>query len=152
MSKVSLKVIFNICLDSIKTDTLHEKKRVLLKLTCCFATSYSNLAFNIATQHLKRLFLLAKNDTSIDIRIIAAKALAKLTKLVGGYLEPAHLKDIIPALLELLYVDNRMGYYVSLTLNNIIVKLGDINTQRSNSKYTNNLYYYHNRQYFTIFQ
>ena len=71
----------------------------------------------------------------MEIRIIASKALAKLTKLVGGHLEPPHLKDIVPSLLELLFTNNQMGYYICLTLNNIIIKLGDQKTQRSNSKY-----------------
>lgn len=103
-------------------------------MTACFETIHKTEAFNLAIQYLNKLFTLAKTDNSTEIKLIACKALAKLTKLTGPYLQPQHLASIIPTLLELMYSSNKMGIFLNQTINNLIIALGDQKTQRGTSK------------------
>lgn len=84
---------------------------------------------------MKKLFNFARNDSNYNIKLIACKALSKLTKVVSPFFEAQHLKDIVPALKDFLYVDNKIGIFISICLNNIIKNLGDLKTSKSKSKY-----------------
>jgi len=117
--------------ESIQSDNLYEKKKALLKLTCCLETSHQNLAFQLSVNYMKRLFNFARNDNSYEIKLVACKALSKLTKIVSPYFEANHLKDVIPALKDFLYVDNKIGISISICLNNIIKNVGDLKTSKS---------------------
>lgn len=110
------------------------RKRTLLKLTCCFETSYKNISFKLSIDYLKKLFNFARNDNCHEIKLTAAKAISKLTKLVSGHFEQNHLKDLIPALKEMLYIDVKIGISICISLSNIIKNHGDPETKKSNSK------------------
>ena len=105
----------------------------MLKLTCCYETSHKNIAFELAITYLKKLFALALKDNCIEIRIISCKALAKLTKLTASFLTDDHLKQIIPNLVDLLYLNNNMGIYICQTLSNLICGLGDLKTNKGSN-------------------
>lgn len=80
------------------------------------------------------MFTIIKVDNNFEIKLIASKALAKLTKITASYLLPQHLASIIPTLLELMYNSNKIGIFLCQTINNLIISLGDSLTQRGSSK------------------
>mmetsp|Transcript_11901 Transcript_11901/g.12259 ORF Transcript_11901/g.12259 Transcript_11901/m.12259 type:complete len:861 (+) Transcript_11901:22-2604(+) len=141
ISTESLDVITKEIRDTIKTDNPFEKKRTLLKLTCCFETSHKNIAFEISLTYLKKLFTMARTETG-QTQIFACKALTKLTKIMGSFFQQNHLSDLIPTLMEMVFINNQIGIYICQTLNNIIKGQGDLNTTRGSnnmSPYFDNL-------------
>ena len=99
----------------------------------------------MALTHLKKLFVLLKTNKNYDIKLISAKALAKITKILGKLMEPHQLKEIFGGLTELIYLNNKIGIFICKSLSNLITNHGDIKTNKSTSK---SFFYF--RQYLTI--
>ena len=111
----------------------NQKYKALMMLTCAFESIHKSLAFQLALQFLFKLLNILETEDPYS-RLLASKALVKLTKLSAKFLEPNNLNRIIPVLQEMIYTDNRIGLNICLCLNNMVTVLGDQGTNKSTSK------------------
>ena len=116
--------------ETIKSDNHNVIKKSIIILTCSMESIHKTISFQLALQYLYKI---AKSlaGTSMDLKLICARALVTITKVIGKYMEPSNLKTLIPLLKDSLFINNKLGISVCTALNNIIVSHGDLNTNRS---------------------
>lgn len=125
------ETVCNSIRENINSDNEALLKKAIITLTCSLESVHKTQAFQLAIQHTNKISNILTSNRAIELKIIASRSLIMITKVIGKYFEPPNLKMLIPLFKSCIYQNNKLGINVCLSLNNIIIALGDQNTNRS---------------------
>lgn len=109
------------------------KKKALSYLTCCLETCHKKISFQLSLECLLKVICFVDKG-SLEIALLSSKALIKITKVAGKYLEKYYLDAIISIIKEKLFSNNLLGINICACISNLAIAHGDLHTNRSNSK------------------
>ena len=123
--------------ETMKSDDLKTLKKSIIILSCAMESiAHKAVSFQLGLQYMYKISNYISYKEDYDIKLISSRALIMITKVMGKYLEPTNLRSLVPLLKNNIYVDNKLGINVCLTLINIITSIGDLSTNKSQNHFS----------------
>lgn len=134
VSYIKSRNLFNIFLDNINSQDENILKKCLIILSCLFETSHKVEIFQVALQYLFKLLLMLNSANQVGLKIVISRVFVSMFKVISIFLESENLKNIIGTFKNHIFCNNNVGINICKSLNQIISRLGDENTSKSQSK------------------